>query len=82
MSRLRLSNSHNAFHPSSVRVEPIVIVCFGYFGRTATLTLSSVAWVMEEGCASGPETIVHSSGIILLLRRVSIPPGSGNFNIP
>ncbi|GKF86140.1 hypothetical protein Tco_0253967, partial [Tanacetum coccineum] len=40
------------------------------------------AWVMEEGCASGPETIVHSSRIILLLRRVSIPPGSGNFDIP
>ncbi|GKC65718.1 hypothetical protein Tco_1098316, partial [Tanacetum coccineum] len=31
---------------------------------------------------SGPETIVHSSGIILLLYNVSIPPGSGNFNIP
>nr|GEU80733.1 hypothetical protein [Tanacetum cinerariifolium] len=29
-----------------------------------------------------PETIVHSSGIILLLCSVSIPSGTGNFNIP
>ncbi|GJR60731.1 hypothetical protein Tco_1502893 [Tanacetum coccineum] len=32
MSRLRLSNSHNALCPSSVRVELIAIVCSGYSG--------------------------------------------------
>nr|GFB59534.1 hypothetical protein [Tanacetum cinerariifolium] len=82
MSRLCLSNSHNAFRPSSVRVEPIAIVCSGYFGLPTTLILSSVAWVMDEGCASGLETIMHSIGIILLLHRVSIPLGTRNFNIP
>nr|GEX29282.1 hypothetical protein [Tanacetum cinerariifolium] len=35
----------------------------------------------SEGCNSGQETIVHLSGIILLLRRVSIPHETGNFNI-
>ncbi|GJV78581.1 reverse transcriptase domain-containing protein [Tanacetum coccineum] len=37
----------------------------------------------EQGCCVlGPETIAHSSGIILLLRNVTIPPSTGNFNIP
>ncbi|GKG49555.1 hypothetical protein Tco_0516007, partial [Tanacetum coccineum] len=81
MSRLCLSKSHNAFRPSSVRVEPIAIICSGYSGWMAILILSFAAWVTPEGCASGPETIVHSSGIILLLRRVSIPPDIGNFSI-
>ncbi|GJV59946.1 hypothetical protein Tco_1466046 [Tanacetum coccineum] len=31
-SRLRLSKSHNAFRPSSLRVEHIAIVCSGYSG--------------------------------------------------
>nr|GEV64681.1 hypothetical protein [Tanacetum cinerariifolium] len=37
--------------------------------------------VMEEGCASDLKTIVNSSGIILLLRKVNIAPGTRNFNI-
>ncbi|GJR21893.1 putative reverse transcriptase domain-containing protein [Tanacetum coccineum] len=72
MSRLRQSKSYNAFRPYSVRVEPIAIICSGYSGWMATLILSSTVWMTSGGCASGPETIVHSSGIILLLRRVSL----------
>ncbi|GKC66154.1 hypothetical protein Tco_1098752 [Tanacetum coccineum] len=34
------------------------------------------------GCSSGPETITHSTGIILLLFSVSIPHVTGNFIIP
>ncbi|GKE72548.1 hypothetical protein Tco_1534589 [Tanacetum coccineum] len=34
------------------------------------------------GCSSGPETIAHSTRIILLLFSVSIPPVTGNFIIP
>nr|GEY33945.1 hypothetical protein [Tanacetum cinerariifolium] len=64
--RVRLSKTHNAFCPSYVRVEPIAIVCSGWM---ATLILSSVARMTSEGYAPGPETIVHSSGIIMLLRR-------------
>nr|GFA07322.1 reverse transcriptase domain-containing protein [Tanacetum cinerariifolium] len=30
ISRLHLSRPHSSFRPSSVRVEPIAIVCFGY----------------------------------------------------
>ncbi|GJS88353.1 hypothetical protein Tco_0770989 [Tanacetum coccineum] len=44
--------------------------------------MSRLRLMMVEGYASGPETIVHSSGIILLLRSVSIPPGTRNFKIP
>ncbi|GJV78955.1 alpha/beta hydrolase fold-3 [Tanacetum coccineum] len=33
------------------------------------------------GYSSGPETIAHSTGIILLPFSVSIPPMTGNFNI-
>nr|GEW04671.1 hypothetical protein [Tanacetum cinerariifolium] len=36
-----------------------------------------------QGCGIyGPETIMHSSGIILLLHNVTIPPITRNFNIP
>nr|GEU40399.1 hypothetical protein [Tanacetum cinerariifolium] len=70
MSRLRLSKPHNSFHPSSVRVEPIAIVCSGYFGCIATLILFSTTRVQAEGCTFGPETIVHSSGISLLLHSM------------
>ncbi|GKE97722.1 hypothetical protein Tco_0021073, partial [Tanacetum coccineum] len=33
-------------------------------------------------CVLGPEIIAHSSGMILLLRSVTVPPVTGNFNIP
>ncbi|GKF61996.1 hypothetical protein Tco_0182050, partial [Tanacetum coccineum] len=35
----------------------------------------------EVGCSSGPETIAHSTRIILLPFSVSIPPMTGNFII-
>nr|GEW34707.1 ribonuclease H-like domain-containing protein [Tanacetum cinerariifolium] len=70
MSWLHLSKSYNAFHPSSVRVEPIAIVCSGYSRGISTLILSSVAYTTMEVCASDPETNVHSSGTILLLCRM------------
>ncbi|GKG16043.1 hypothetical protein Tco_0358366 [Tanacetum coccineum] len=36
-----------------------------------------------KGCStSDPETIVHSSGINLLLCSVTAPPAIGNFSIP
>ncbi|GKF19078.1 hypothetical protein Tco_0067716 [Tanacetum coccineum] len=81
MSRLRLSKPHNSFRPSSIRVEPIATVCSRYSGWIATLILSSATRVLAEGCAFSPETIMHSSGIILLLHSMSIPPGTGNINI-
>nr|GEV63840.1 hypothetical protein [Tanacetum cinerariifolium] len=79
MPRLRLSKPHKSFRPFFDRVEHIAIVCSRYFRWIATLILYSTARVMEEGCSFGPETIVYSSGIIFLLRIVSV---TGNFNIP
>ncbi|GJU96652.1 hypothetical protein Tco_1321408 [Tanacetum coccineum] len=51
-------------------------------GFQANMSKLCLTRVMEEGYASDPETIVHLSGIILLLRSMSIPLGTGNFNIP
>nr|GFC38854.1 hypothetical protein [Tanacetum cinerariifolium] len=65
------------FRPSSVRVNPIDIVCSGYSGWIATLNISFAARLAVEGCASSLETIVHSSGIILLLRIPSSSPKGG-----
>nr|GEU61978.1 chlorophyll a-b binding protein of LHCII type 1-like [Tanacetum cinerariifolium] len=56
----------------------ITIVCSGYSRWIATLIFSSATLVMEEGCAYGPETIVHSSRIILL-RRTFNELGVGDF---
>ncbi|GKG37524.1 hypothetical protein Tco_0447697, partial [Tanacetum coccineum] len=64
-------------------------VCSAICGGTPVMSISFQAnmsrlrlnQVITEGCASDPETIVHSSGIILLLCRVTIPPDTGNFNI-
>ncbi|GKF78591.1 hypothetical protein Tco_0234159 [Tanacetum coccineum] len=40
-----------------------------------------MTWSITGCCVPGPETIVHSSGIILLLRNVTVPPVTGNFSI-
>ncbi|GJV73972.1 hypothetical protein Tco_1493967 [Tanacetum coccineum] len=34
------------------------------------------------GCVLGPEIIAHSIGMTLLLHNVTVPPSTGNFNIP
>ncbi|GJR24117.1 hypothetical protein Tco_0972644 [Tanacetum coccineum] len=61
----------------------IITVAPGFVhGLIATFTLSSLTLLTEMGCSSGPETIAHSTGIILLLFSVSIPPVTGNFIIP
>ncbi|GKF69871.1 hypothetical protein Tco_0202928 [Tanacetum coccineum] len=66
----------------SVRLEPIITVCSGCSGLIVTLTLSSFTLLTARGWSSGPETIAHSIGMILLLLSVSIPPVTGNFIIP
>nr|GEU84025.1 RNA-directed DNA polymerase, eukaryota, reverse transcriptase zinc-binding domain protein [Tanacetum cinerariifolium] len=69
MSKLRWSSPHNLFRPPSVRVEPIITVCSGYYGFIATLTLSSIIGLAADGVSPGPETITHSSRTNLLLFR-------------
>ncbi|GJW36945.1 hypothetical protein Tco_0059865 [Tanacetum coccineum] len=43
---------------------------------------SSVTWLITGCCTPGPETIVHSNRMILLLRNVTVLPVTGNFIIP
>nr|GEY68167.1 reverse transcriptase domain-containing protein [Tanacetum cinerariifolium] len=63
-------SSFGRFTIKSAKICPFTDVLGMYcilLGRSGDVPL---AWVMEEGFASGPETIVHSSRIILLLRRL------------
>nr|GEU33913.1 isoleucine--tRNA ligase, cytoplasmic-like [Tanacetum cinerariifolium] len=80
MSKLRPSNPHNLLRPSSVRLEPIITVCSGYFGFIATLTLFFCYWL--GSFSVGSKTIAHSSGTNLLLFRVITPPSTRIFSIP
>ncbi|GKB21821.1 hypothetical protein Tco_0855744 [Tanacetum coccineum] len=73
---------HNLLRPSSVRVEPIIIVCSRYSGFIATLILSSIVGLIAERVPSDPKTRAHSSGTNLLLFRVMTPPSTGSFSIP
>ncbi|GJW73148.1 hypothetical protein Tco_0132518 [Tanacetum coccineum] len=47
-------------------------------GFQANMSRLRLNRVIAEGCASDPETIVHSSGIILLLRSLPIIPLYGD----
>ncbi|GKE43347.1 hypothetical protein Tco_1470631, partial [Tanacetum coccineum] len=47
----------------------------------ATLIFSSNVLPASGGRVLGPEIIAHSIGMILLLRNVTVPPSTGNFNI-
>ncbi|GKB70156.1 hypothetical protein Tco_0931568 [Tanacetum coccineum] len=81
ISRLCLSKPHSSFCPSSVKLEPIAIVCSGYSGWIATWIFSFVTRLITGCDTPGPETIVHYSGIILLLRNVTVPLVTKNFSI-
>ncbi|GJY18450.1 hypothetical protein Tco_0389941 [Tanacetum coccineum] len=48
----------------------------------ATLIFSSNILPASRGRVLGPEIIAHSIGMILLLRNVTVPHSTGNFNIP
>ncbi|GKF20933.1 hypothetical protein Tco_0069571 [Tanacetum coccineum] len=39
-------------------------------------------WFTARGWMLGPEIIAHSIGMTLLLCNVTVPPSTGNFNIP
>nr|GEU33380.1 retrotransposon protein [Tanacetum cinerariifolium] len=83
-------------HPSRIfgrcfaKCRGTPVMSLGFHANMSKLRLSnpynafqpSPVRVEPIGCASGLETIVHSNGTILLLRRESIPPGTRNFNIP
>ncbi|GJT78803.1 hypothetical protein Tco_1045528 [Tanacetum coccineum] len=80
--RLSLSRLQSSILPFSDRFQPIVTVCSGYSGWIATL----IPFVSVDSWGGGPlgalVTILHSTGIVVLLRIVTIPPSTGNFSIP
>ncbi|GJW42461.1 hypothetical protein Tco_0071260 [Tanacetum coccineum] len=51
-------------------------------GFIATLILSSIIGLVDDGAPSGPENIVHFSGTNLLLFRVITHPSTDIFSIP
>ncbi|GKC90772.1 hypothetical protein Tco_1151421, partial [Tanacetum coccineum] len=56
--------------------------------RNASWDARHIRWLPGKDCPTsrgrvlGPEIIAHSIGMILLLRNVTVPPSTGNFNIP
>ncbi|GKF99763.1 hypothetical protein Tco_0301454 [Tanacetum coccineum] len=75
------SRSHSLARALSMRLEPILTVCSVCFRLIAALILSYSTLFTGGGWSSGPETIAHSMGMILLLLSVSVPPITGNFII-
>ncbi|GJX04790.1 hypothetical protein Tco_0190706 [Tanacetum coccineum] len=50
--------------------------------RPFSLNVDLMATVLFQGWMLGPEIIAHSIGMNLLLCNVTVPPSTGNFNIP
>ncbi|GKC46616.1 hypothetical protein Tco_1064338 [Tanacetum coccineum] len=79
MYKLFLSRLQSFILPFSDRLPPTVTVCSGYSG-----------WILHSAAVSslgeGPDraltTILHSAGLTVLLRSVTIPPSTGNLSIP
>ncbi|GKE59264.1 hypothetical protein Tco_1498449 [Tanacetum coccineum] len=53
-----------------------------YSGWIAIFIFSSSTFFAMGGWMLGPEIIAHSIGMTLLLCNVTVPPSTGNFNIP
>ncbi|GJW54594.1 hypothetical protein Tco_0098679 [Tanacetum coccineum] len=82
ISKFCFSKAHSSFRPFSVNVDPMATVCSGYSGWIAIFIFSSSTFFAVGGWMLGPEIIAHSKGITLLLFNVTVPPSTGNFNIP
>ncbi|GKF53670.1 hypothetical protein Tco_0160580 [Tanacetum coccineum] len=62
------------------------VISAGFQAKTSKFCPSKVHSSLRpfsvRGRVLGPEIIAHSIGMILLLRSVTVPPLTGNFNIP
>ncbi|GKG25371.1 hypothetical protein Tco_0395999, partial [Tanacetum coccineum] len=67
--------------PFSDRLSPIIMVWSGYFGWIATSILSVTAGFLGGLGSYASITILHSPGIMVVLRIVAILPSTGNFSI-
>ncbi|GKG25682.1 hypothetical protein Tco_0398828, partial [Tanacetum coccineum] len=75
------SKLQSSILPFSDRLSPIMTVWSGYFGWIATSILSVTAGFLGGLGSYASITILHSAGIVVLLRIVTIPPSTGNFSI-
>ncbi|GKC39707.1 hypothetical protein Tco_1052091 [Tanacetum coccineum] len=82
ISKLSLSRLQSSILPFSDKLSPIVTVCFGYSGWIATLIPSAATGSLGGRAFCVSATILHSAGIMVLLRIVTIPPSIENFSIP
>ncbi|GJR15830.1 hypothetical protein Tco_0798482 [Tanacetum coccineum] len=82
ISKFCLSKEHSPLRPFSVNVDPMATVCSGYSGWIAIFIFSSSTWFTAGFWMLGSEIIAHSIGMTLLLCSVTVPPSTGNFNIP
>nr|GEW44561.1 hypothetical protein [Tanacetum cinerariifolium] len=64
------------------KLPPIVTVCSGYSGKIATLIPYVIVGSLGGGTFYVSATILHSAGIVVLLRIVTIPSSTGDFSIP
>ncbi|GKA29657.1 hypothetical protein Tco_0715902 [Tanacetum coccineum] len=73
---------HSLCDPFSVNVDPYGTVCSGYSGWLLYLfSLSTWVLLREAAMLVGDNNTFHM-GMTLLLCNVTVPPSTGNFNIP
>ncbi|GJS82403.1 putative reverse transcriptase domain-containing protein [Tanacetum coccineum] len=82
ISKFCLSKTYSSLRSFFVNVDPMAIVCSGYSGWIAIRIFSSNTWLAVGDCMLGPKIIAHSIGMTQLLCSVTVPPSTGNFNIP
>ncbi|GKD83563.1 hypothetical protein Tco_1350402 [Tanacetum coccineum] len=82
ISKFSFSKLQSSILPFLDRLPPIVTDYSGYSGWIATLIPSVAAGSLGSEASYASVTILHSAGIMVLLRIVTIPPSTGNFNIP
>ncbi|GJY72846.1 hypothetical protein Tco_0477277, partial [Tanacetum coccineum] len=70
ISKLSLSKLQSSILPFSDRLPPIVTICFGYSGWIATLIPSAAVGYWGGGPLGASATILHSAGIMVLLRPI------------
>ncbi|GJZ18930.1 hypothetical protein Tco_0555520 [Tanacetum coccineum] len=68
------------YSPFSDKLPPILTICSGYSGWMAIFILAF--GVSGEDLVGAPATILHSTGITVLLCSVTTPSGTGNLSIP
>nr|GEZ05039.1 hypothetical protein [Tanacetum cinerariifolium] len=63
-------------------LPPIVTVCSGCLGCIGTFIPSTTTGSLGGSSLGASTTILHSAGIMVLLRSVTIPPSAEKLNIP